>query len=41
MATTITVSTETWKELNGRKSPGESFEDVVNRLLENQQKAEA
>lgn len=32
--TTIPVSNEMWSELNGRKRPGESFEDVLNRLIE-------
>ena len=32
-STTVQVSTETWKELNGRKQPGESFDDVIRREL--------
>ena len=33
--TTIEVEDETWSRLNGRKQrPGESFDDVVNRLLD-------
>lgn len=31
--TTITIEKTTWKRLNSRKEPGESFEDVVERLL--------
>lgn len=31
--TTIEIKTDTWKELNGRKEPGESFDDVVRRAL--------
>jgi predicted CopG family antitoxin len=41
MGTTITVSDETWRELNGRKDPGETFDDVVQRLLDNHQEATA
>jgi predicted CopG family antitoxin len=32
--TTIEVSTETWKELNQRKEPGDSFDDVIQRMLD-------
>ncbi|MDJ1434243.1 antitoxin VapB family protein [Halostagnicola sp. A-GB9-2] len=32
--TTVQISTETWRELNGRKNPGETFDDVIQRLLE-------
>ncbi|WP_238398280.1 MULTISPECIES: antitoxin VapB family protein [Halorussus] len=32
--TSIQVSTETWQELNGRKAPGDTFDDVIQRLLE-------
>lgn len=32
--TTIEVKTQTWKELNMRKEPGESFDDVIQRLLD-------
>lgn len=32
--TNIRVSDETWRELNQLKDPGESFEDVIVRLLE-------
>lgn len=31
--TTITVSPETWRYLNMKKKPGESFNDVLTRLL--------
>ncbi len=30
----VKVSAKTWKELNSRKEPGESFEDVLSRMLE-------
>lgn len=30
----IRVTEETWKELNMRKEPGDSFEDVLRRLIE-------
>jgi len=33
----IRVSTETWRELNQRKQPGDSFEDVLQRLLSEDQ----
>lgn len=34
--TTIKISRENWKRLNSRKEgPGEAFNDVVTRLLEN------
>jgi predicted CopG family antitoxin len=32
--TTVTVSVETWKELNRRKDPGESFDSVIQDLIE-------
>jgi predicted CopG family antitoxin len=32
--TTIQVKVETWKELNGRKEPGQSFDDVIQELLD-------
>lgn len=31
--TTIGISRETWKELNARKEVGDSFEDVLRRVL--------
>jgi predicted CopG family antitoxin len=31
--TTIEIKTETWKQLNSRKMPGDSFDDVIKRLL--------
>jgi predicted CopG family antitoxin len=30
----IRVSDKTWKRLNSRKEPGDSFEDVISRLLD-------
>ncbi|MDL0133556.1 DUF7557 family protein [Halobacterium salinarum] len=30
----IRVSDETWKRLNRRKEPGDSFEEVITRLLD-------
>jgi len=33
----IRVTTETWRELNQRKQPGDSFEDVLQRLLSERQ----
>ena len=32
--THIRVTEETWSELNSRKRPGDSFDDVIQRLLE-------
>lgn len=32
--TTIQITEETWRELNMRKNPGETFDDVIQRLLE-------
>jgi predicted CopG family antitoxin len=31
--THIRVTGETWKKLNQRKEPGESFDDVLQRLI--------
>lgn len=31
--TTIGISRETWKALNSRKEVGDSFEDVLRRIL--------
>lgn len=33
MATTIEVSDETWRQLNVRKERGESFDDVIQGLM--------
>ncbi len=33
-STTIEVTDDTWKRLNRRKSPGESFNDVIQGMLE-------
>ena len=35
--TTIEVSTDTWERLNRRKSPGESFDDVISGMLGGQE----
>jgi len=32
--TAVNVDTRTWRRLNALKRPGESFDDVVDRLLE-------
>lgn len=32
--TSIQIETTTWKRLNMRKEPGDTFDDVVNRLLD-------
>ena len=32
--TTVKVSTDTWKRLNRRKGPGDSFDDVIEQLLD-------
>jgi predicted CopG family antitoxin len=31
--TAVTVTERTWRRLNARKRPGESFDDVVDRLI--------
>jgi len=36
----IRVTDDTWKRLNRRKEPGDSFEDVIKRLLEEDEDAE-
>jgi len=33
MTTTIQISDEVWEELNKRKKKGETFEDVLRKLL--------
>jgi predicted CopG family antitoxin len=30
----VRVTEDTWKELNAQKEPGDSFDDVIQRLLE-------
>jgi len=37
----IRVTDETWRELNQRKQPGDSFEDVLRRLLAEKQESTA
>lgn len=32
--TTVKVKGETWKDLNQMKEPGDSFDDVIRRVLE-------
>jgi predicted CopG family antitoxin len=32
--TTVTVSVEVWRELQSRKDPGDSFDDVLRDVLE-------
>jgi predicted CopG family antitoxin len=32
--TTIQITTETWRDLNQRKEPGDTFDDVIQRLLD-------
>lgn len=36
----VRVTEETWSELNARKGPGDSFNDVIQRLLEETEDAE-
>ena len=38
--TSIQVTAETWRELNHRKEPGDTFDDVIQRLLEEADKDE-
>lgn len=37
---TIRVTPENWQRLNGLKEPGESFDDVITRLLEEDQNSD-
>lgn len=38
MATTVEISDETWSNLNAQKQrPGESFDEVIQRLLETEE----
>lgn len=30
----VKVSDETWQRLNARKEPGDTFEDVIRRMLD-------
>jgi len=39
--THIRVSEETWTRLNRRKGPGDSFDDVLRELLEEEETREA
>jgi predicted CopG family antitoxin len=32
--TTVRVSEETWQDLNQRKEAGDTFDDVISRLIE-------
>ena len=32
--TTVKVSADTWKRLNQRKEPGDTFDDVISKLLD-------
>lgn len=40
-AVTVEVKRETWKRLNMRKQPGDSFDDVIVRMLDETAEAEA
>ena len=33
-STTIQINKETWRRLNSQKDPGDSFDDVIERLLD-------
>jgi len=37
----IRVSVQTWKDLSGRKEPGDSFNAVIQRLLEQEPNTQA
>lgn len=37
----VKVSEETWRRLNARKEPGDTFDDVVQDLLEQSDEASA
>jgi len=36
--TTITISEETWRRLNQIKRLGESFDELINRIIESKNK---
>lgn len=38
--TTVKITYETWKRLNKMKEPGDSFDDVIQRLFEQQEDGE-
>jgi len=38
--TTIQVNSETWQRLNRRKGPGDTFDDVIQELLNEVDKEE-
>ncbi|QRG24104.1 hypothetical protein HrrHm2_065 [Halorubrum virus Humcor2] len=38
--TTVTVSRDTWKKLQMRKEPGDSFDDVISDLIEEVENSE-
>ena len=33
-STTMKVKRDTWKQLNKQKEPGDTFDDVISRLIE-------
>jgi len=35
--TTVKVSRETWRALNSRKTPGDSFDDIIQQLIDQEQ----
>ena len=39
--TTVKVSRETWQDLNSRKTPGDSFDDIIRELIEQDQPCSA
>lgn len=38
--TTVTVSRDTWKDLYDRKDPGDTFDDVIRRLMDSEARVE-
>lgn len=32
--TSVRIKNDTWKRLNNRKEPGESFDEIINELLD-------
>lgn len=38
--TTVAVAEENWERLNRLKRPGESFDDVIGRLLDSREEAD-
>lgn len=40
MSTTIQINEDTWRRLHNRKNPGDSFDDIITYLLDEQEARE-